>query len=161
ETIRRYSAILDNHPASAFDPRRAKPTGSLQAVGDEGGEATDGRSPWALVSVAAAVGLGVAALVLLFKWPVGVSRSVNATTKAVARLDGERMPPPVPEAPPEPVEPSDVVAAASDAPDSLRLELQPSGLCWISATADGKRSVYRLMQASEHETVEAHDEVVL
>src|SRR5262249_28016794 len=69
ETIRRYSAILDNHPASAFDPRRAKPTGSLQAVGDEGGEATDGRSPWAPVSVAAPVGLGGAPPVLLFNCP--------------------------------------------------------------------------------------------
>jgi cytoskeleton protein RodZ len=46
-------------------------------------------------------------------------------------------------------------------PSALRLELELRGVCWISATADGKRVVYRLMQAGERQTIEARDELIL
>jgi cytoskeletal protein RodZ len=44
---------------------------------------------------------------------------------------------------------------------TLRLELRPRGPCWVSASADGRLMVYRLMQPGEHVTVDARDEIVL
>jgi hypothetical protein len=44
---------------------------------------------------------------------------------------------------------------------SLRLEIRTTGLCWVSASADGERAVYRLMQAGERTRVEAHRVITL
>lgn len=44
---------------------------------------------------------------------------------------------------------------------SVRLEIEPRGVCWVSATVDGRRVIYRLMQPGERATVEARDEIVL
>jgi cytoskeletal protein RodZ len=43
----------------------------------------------------------------------------------------------------------------------LRLELQPRGECWVSATADGRLVVYRLMGPGERATLDATDEIRL
>jgi len=43
----------------------------------------------------------------------------------------------------------------------LHLDIQAQGLCWLSATVDGTRDVYRLMQPGEQHTIEVHDEAVL
>jgi cytoskeleton protein RodZ len=45
--------------------------------------------------------------------------------------------------------------------DVLRLNLQPQAECWVSATADHQRVVYRQMNPNEHEQVEAREEVRL
>jgi transcriptional regulator with XRE-family HTH domain len=55
-----------------------------------------------------------------------------------------------------PVRPADPSAA-----NTLRLDVKPTGTCWMSATADGQRVLYRLMEAGERTQVEAHDEVTL
>ena len=54
---------------------------------------------------------------------------------------------PQPGAPPAASAP---VPAVSSGP--MRLELHPTGACWVSLTVDGKRVFGRLMQAGEHET---------
>jgi cytoskeleton protein RodZ len=46
-------------------------------------------------------------------------------------------------------------------PTSLHLDVKPSGSCWLSATADGQRVLYRLMNAGERTQIEAKDELVL
>ena len=46
-------------------------------------------------------------------------------------------------------------------PRTLHLDVKPSGDCWLSATADGQRVLYRMMTAGEHTQIEAHDDVVL
>jgi hypothetical protein len=43
----------------------------------------------------------------------------------------------------------------------LRLEIQPDGLCWMSATADGQPVLSRLMNVGEFAHVQADQEVVL
>jgi len=43
----------------------------------------------------------------------------------------------------------------------LRIDLHPTGDCWVSATTDGKRVIYRTLQAGERQTVEGHNAVVL
>ena len=44
---------------------------------------------------------------------------------------------------------------------SLRLEIQATGVCWVSAVADGERVVYRLMQPGERTLVEARRVITL
>lgn len=44
---------------------------------------------------------------------------------------------------------------------SLRLEIRTTGLCWVSAVADGERAVYRLMSPGERTLVEAHSAITL
>lgn len=43
----------------------------------------------------------------------------------------------------------------------LHVDIRPQGLCWLAASSDGTRVVYRLMQPGEQQTIEVHDEVVL
>ena len=43
----------------------------------------------------------------------------------------------------------------------LRLEIRTKSLCWVSAVADGERTVYRLMQPGERTLVEARIGIVL
>ena len=45
--------------------------------------------------------------------------------------------------------------------DVLHVDIRPQGPCWLSATSDGTRVVYRLIQRGERQTIEVHDEVVL
>jgi transcriptional regulator with XRE-family HTH domain len=58
--------------------------------------------------------------------------------------------------PPESV-PSDFAFA----PDGMQLRIHPSGTCQVSATADGRPIVSRLVQPGENVIVEGHDEIVL
>jgi cytoskeletal protein RodZ len=50
-------------------------------------------------------------------------------------------------------------AVATDG-DLLHVDIQSQGLCWLSATVDGTRVVYRLMLPGEQQTIEVHDEAV-
>jgi cytoskeleton protein RodZ len=45
--------------------------------------------------------------------------------------------------------------------DLLHVDIRPQGLCWLEATVDGTRIVYRLMQPGEQQTIKVRDEVVL
>jgi cytoskeletal protein RodZ len=44
---------------------------------------------------------------------------------------------------------------------ALEVEVQVEGPCWLGATADGERVVYRVLNKGEHVTLQAHDELVL
>jgi cytoskeletal protein RodZ len=43
----------------------------------------------------------------------------------------------------------------------LHLDLRAGSTCWVSATADGTRVVYRLMQAGEQQVLDVHRDAVL
>jgi cytoskeletal protein RodZ len=45
--------------------------------------------------------------------------------------------------------------------EGVQIQLQPQTECWVSATADGRSVIYRLMQPGEQETIHAREEVVL
>jgi len=57
-----------------------------------------------------------------------------------------------------PNQPTDAPAVPAQ---TLHLDVKPSGDCWLSATADGQRVIYRMLTAGDHAQVDAHDEVVL
>jgi RodZ C-terminal domain len=44
---------------------------------------------------------------------------------------------------------------------TVRIEIHPVGRSWLTATVDGRRVVYRMMQSGEREVIELSDEVVL
>ena len=79
-------------------------------------------------------------------------------------------PPPMPSAPqqgaarPAP-EPAAATAPAQLAPSpaaqTMRLEIHPTGPCWIGLTVDGERVMARVMQAGEKETREVRESVVV
>jgi cytoskeletal protein RodZ len=69
---------------------------------------------------------------------------------------------------PEPTEQSAANGATSstslptDRQESgLRLEVEPTGECWVSAKADGRLAIYRLLQSGERVTVTAQEELIL
>lgn len=53
------------------------------------------------------------------------------------------------------------VEPAAAPADAVQIELQPQAECWVSATADGRPVIYRLMRPGERETITARAEVVL
>ena len=45
--------------------------------------------------------------------------------------------------------------------EGLQIELRPQADCWVSATADGRVVIYRLMHDGERETIDAVEEILL
>jgi cytoskeleton protein RodZ len=70
---------------------------------------------------------------------------------------------PVPTAPDKPVETAPEKSAEPTDPNvvGLRLEIHPRESCWVSATADGQRVIYRMLNAGERMQVDAKDAVDL
>jgi hypothetical protein len=64
---------------------------------------------------------------------------------------------------PQPTGTSGRISPAQPAANSraLRAELRPRATCWITATADGKRVAYRLVNGGERLTLDASRELVL
>ena len=54
---------------------------------------------------------------------------------------------------------NDAGAVAADG-EPLRIDLRPGAPCWVEATVDGRRVVYRLMSPGEQHAIEVHDEAV-
>jgi cytoskeleton protein RodZ len=44
---------------------------------------------------------------------------------------------------------------------NMRMELQPQGPCWVEATADGSRVIYRLLNAGDRYALEGYEDLVL
>jgi cytoskeletal protein RodZ len=83
-----------------------------------------------------------------------------------SREETVQLPPPVRDVAPvaTPAQPSTVapaVAVQPEAGDVLRFNLTADGPCWISATADGKQALSRLLQPGTQEVLEAKDQIVL
>lgn len=99
------------------------------------------------------VSLPIAGVILYFE----VTRQPVASeigTPSVAPASVSEAPPLAPAAP--------VPAAAENAPlERLTVALSASRVCWISATADGRKAIDRLLQAGDHETIEIQRELVL
>jgi cytoskeletal protein RodZ len=57
----------------------------------------------------------------------------------------------------KPDKPTDAAASVH----ALHLDIKPNGDCWLSATADGQRVVYRLMTAGDHTQIDAQNDIVL
>ena len=56
--------------------------------------------------------------------------------------------------------PSPGTASIDEQLNALRLDIQARALCWLSGTADGRRVIYRLLNAGERVQIEAKDLVL-
>ena len=57
--------------------------------------------------------------------------------------------------------PSSSPRPMTDQADSIRLEVQITGPCWVAADTDGERVINRLMTAGERETIHARDAITV
>jgi cytoskeletal protein RodZ len=79
----------------------------------------------------------------------------------------ETAPPTVPgtQAKPPPVQASpaatETPAAPVTKPGAMRLELRPTGTCWVTLTIDGRRVFSRMMQAGEREAYDVREVAVI
>lgn len=96
---------------------------------------------------------------------------VAACFFVLSRLQTVRSPEQAEVLPPATAPPAAAPASPATAPrseigtagstDRLRVELQPDAECWVSATADGTRVIYRTIQPGERQTIEAREAIVL
>ena len=103
---------------------------------------------------------GVVVLILLIGGGLYLTSRPNSTadagpskvaTAGVVATSGDRgAPKPTADAQPVALEPR-----------SLRLDIHPSGPCWLSGTADGQQVIYRMLNSGDRAQIEAHEEVVL
>ena len=64
-------------------------------------------------------------------------------------------------APAQTLHPDGASAVRAGDPKGLQIELRPRAECWVSATADGRLVIYRLLHGGERATIDAVDEIRL
>ncbi len=99
---------------------------------------------WAAVAIVVAAFAGWTILV-----PRLAARGSRATPPVVPAGQSNAMAQPAP-VPREP----DAVATAGSA---LQVDIAPTGPCWISATADGQRVAYGVLQSGDRRTIAVHE----
>ena len=141
-------------PATSQTPR--EPTRAAESASDA--DRRSMRAQWLLIGVLVAIA-GFTAIRWRANHPDGAA-SLASPTESV------QSPSPVASASPETL-PVTATTGSRDTPivtadgDALRIEVHPRALCWLAATVDGKRVVYRLMQPGEQQTIEMRDDAVL
>jgi cytoskeletal protein RodZ len=97
-------------------------------------------------------------------WAAPLARWAVRSARPVAANVAESLTPPA-AADPKPVGTTSAQpeppAQPTDQTSGLRLEIQPRDACWLSATADGQRVIYRLLNAGERTQVDAKEAVDL
>ena len=138
---------------SEYDASRlqAQPVEDSRAVGPEAPRPASSSRLWPTRSVHGALA-PIATLVLLVVVVAMRSRPVekHAGIEGAVGTTGVSQAGLVPSAPPP---------AAEAAPQKLVVDIRPSGVVWVAASADGRRVVYRLVQPGEHVTVEGAKEL--
>jgi cytoskeletal protein RodZ len=106
-------------------------------------------------SIGVATMLGMAAALIIYTSFTVRSADELSDQEIVGTVatGGELVVPPAPT--------SNAATTNTDAEPALRVELQPRGECWISATVDGRLVVYRLMAPGERATLDAREEIRL
>jgi transcriptional regulator with XRE-family HTH domain len=94
-------------------------------------------------------------------WAAPLAHWAARSARPVAANVTESLTPPASAAPKPVGTTSAQPAPPTDHADGLRLEIQPRESCWLSATADGQRVIYRLLNAGERTLVEAKSAVDL
>jgi cytoskeleton protein RodZ len=52
-------------------------------------------------------------------------------------------------------------ASAAGRTPNMRIDLAPQAACWIEATADGERVIYKLLNAGDRYAIEGYDDLIL
>src|SRR5262249_50785528 len=123
------------------------------------------RAQWLMV--AAILVIGLVGYQTIAWWRASAPSTTLSLPGAAASEAAPSSSPLAPSTPPQATRPANATARTGaptpgDAPDDLlHFDIHPQGLCWLSATVDGSRIVYRLMQPGDQLTLDVHDEAVL
>lgn len=163
EIIRRYRAAYENGAAPDKAANGSPPDGTAQLFVDAHKAATTGTvDSWSerrwvssLVIVVVAAGWYWASASLLTRSSgetatVTVTPAQQATTVSRSEVGTTGR-----------STDSQSGATSSGAPRELRIEGRSQGPCWLTATADGQRVIYRLLDEGERTQIDATQEVVL
>ena len=135
-----------------FDAERPAPSPAVAPASAEPAHEAFASLPFSratpLVSIA-----GAAALIALVIW----------SGREEAHVSGAVQPPGLaaPAAMPAPVGTTGEAIAPARAPAGVSVVLTADRECWVAASADGRRALYRLMQAGEREGVQARERIAL
>jgi cytoskeleton protein RodZ len=158
EIIRRYRAGYETSAAPDHTANGTPPDGTAQ-VSDVPGAATSTVDPWferrwvtSLVIVVVAAGWAGSLL-------TRSSRETETLTVTPAEQAGTVSRPEVGTTGHS--ADSQGGETSSSAPRELRIEGRSNGPCWLTATADGQRVIYRLLDEGERTQIDATQEVVL
>jgi cytoskeletal protein RodZ len=88
--------------------------------------------------------------------PNAVGTSGGTRSSPAAAADARANPAPAAAAP---AEPAANAAKPQPQPKSLTLAFTVSRPCWVTASVDGQRTIYRLVEAGQHETLTAEREI--
>ena len=99
------------------------------------------RSAWPTVVLAAAV----LAIIFVMQRPAQESPKTPAAVGTSGVAGAAQAQPPAP--------------APAVTPEKLTIDIRPTRIMWVAGIADGKRVIYRLVEAGEHLRIDAHDDL--
>jgi len=149
EIVQRYRAGFDPPaPAPESNPPKAPVTAALARLSQPDDEAVQSRTRFMELIVIA--GIAIACFAMLRQ--AAPSRQADSPSTTV-------------EAPAIAPQTADAPVATSGhtapAPSELKVDIHPSGPCWVEVTADGERVVAKLMDAGDRQTVTVRDDLML
>jgi cytoskeletal protein RodZ len=147
---REYRATFETEPPAAPPPRRGVAWPSRLRLAQ----------PLPVVS-ATIVGIVICGVLLLNREPLSSEDSEGQPAPGLEQVDIAHAVPRADDADGMAAVALATAAVADLQAPSLRLEIRITGLCWVTAEADGERAVYRLMQPGERAQVEAHGAITL
>jgi len=149
-TVARFIDLLEQSEREAAERRAAR----RPAITQDDRQFLE-RQKRALILLRVVLVLVAIGLVALVTWRVRVMLAQPAVAEVAAPLPAPPVvAPPAPVAVPAPAAPVDASAV-------MTIELDVTGECWISLSADGGTEVARLYRAGEHERIEVTRELVL
>ena len=156
-TVEQYLAQFDTADAAEPSPEDGTgdfpPDDSVKVPGYSGFDASADSGSEA----GKAIAIALVSLGFLTYLSLGTSRDSSTDTVAAdtapAALAGS--------ARPEVLLASDAAQPIATSGDVIEIELRPTAPCWVEATVDGNRSVYRLMQAGDRATLTVHETLAL
>jgi cytoskeleton protein RodZ len=128
------------------DPRVVTGYAAFDAAADSGSEAGK------------AIAIALVSLGFLTYLSIGTSR--EPSPDETVGLESTEVAPPG-TGRPEVLLASDPAQPVATSGDVLEIDLRPTAPCWVEAVVDGTRSVYRLMQAGDRETLTVHESLAL
>lgn len=148
ETVREFLERFEREPASA-------PAGPAPVSEEESSFESHQRMASVLLKLII-VSIPLIGVILYYTLR---DRPAKGATPSPQGTAAPSVPGPLPApAPPAAVE---TPAAPSAQPGAMRLELRPTGTCWVALTVDGRRMFSRVMQPGERETYDVREAAVI
>ncbi|HXG55110.1 MAG TPA: RodZ domain-containing protein [Vicinamibacterales bacterium] len=169
--VRSYAAEVGLDPDQTvrdfldrFEAEPPPPPVAAARISDEE-HAYEARRQGAMLTVKVLAGVVLAAAVLLYFVLRGRTAGTASGTTAAPQADATPAAPTGGPAPGQPTPAAVVPAAPPVSPATvsgpLRIDIHPTGPCWVTVVADGQKIFSGLMQAEERKTLSVRDAAVI